>query len=107
MARRIKREESSDDIGEERLVKAELVRLLSSVISAQGLSQRKMAARLGIDQPKISALLNGQTKGYSIERLIGFLVALNQDVTIVVAEHSATSLEPAGVRITNNTALAS
>jgi hypothetical protein len=39
---------------------------------------------MGIDQPKISAMLAGQFRGYSVERLMRFLVALGHDVEIVV-----------------------
>jgi predicted XRE-type DNA-binding protein len=39
---------------------------------------------MGIDQPKISAMRAGQFRGYSVERLMRFLVALGHDVEIVV-----------------------
>lgn len=38
----------------------------------------------GISQPKLSELLNGRFKGYSVERLIHFLNEIGQDVDIVV-----------------------
>jgi hypothetical protein len=39
---------------------------------------------LGIDQPKVSALLRGALRGFSVERLTRFLNALGQDVEIVL-----------------------
>jgi predicted XRE-type DNA-binding protein len=39
---------------------------------------------MGIDQPKVSAMLAGHFRGYSVERLMRFLVALGHDVEIVV-----------------------
>jgi len=39
---------------------------------------------MGIDQPKAPAMLAGQFRGYSVERLIRFLAALGHDVDIVV-----------------------
>ena len=39
---------------------------------------------MGIDKPKVSAMLAGQFRGYSVERLMRFLVALGHDVEIVV-----------------------
>jgi predicted XRE-type DNA-binding protein len=39
---------------------------------------------MGIDQPEISAMLSGYFHGYSVERLMRFLVALGHDVEIVV-----------------------
>ena len=41
---------------------------------------------LGIDQPKVSALLRGKLTGFSTERLIRFLNALGRDVEIVVKD---------------------
>ncbi|HXC26161.1 MAG TPA: XRE family transcriptional regulator [Gemmatimonadaceae bacterium] len=40
------------------------------------------AALLGIDQPSVSKLSHGKLAGFSLERLIGFLRTLNQDIEI-------------------------
>ena len=37
---------------------------------------------MGIDQPKVSAILSGVFRGYSVERLLRFLMALGYDVEI-------------------------
>ena len=42
------------------------------------------AALMGIDQPKVSALLNGHLASFSSERLMRLLTRLGQDVEIVV-----------------------
>ncbi|MDJ0676085.1 MAG: helix-turn-helix transcriptional regulator [Calothrix sp. MO_167.B42] len=68
----------------ELLVKAELVRQISNLIDAKSLTQTEAANILGIDQPKISALLNGKLSGFSTERLFKFLNALGSDVEIRV-----------------------
>jgi len=39
---------------------------------------------LGLSQPNVSALFNGELQGYSQERLIGLLNRLRCDVKIVV-----------------------
>jgi len=39
---------------------------------------------LGIDQPKVSMLLRGHLTGFSIERLMRFLLLLGQDIRITV-----------------------
>ena len=39
---------------------------------------------MGIDQPKVSALLNGRLANFSSERLMRLLIALGQDVEIIV-----------------------
>ena len=69
---------------EEMLLKAQLVRLLSQAIKAKGLNQYQAAEVLGIDQPKISALVRGQFRGYSLERLFKFLNAVDLDVEVNV-----------------------
>lgn len=69
---------------EEHLVKAGLVLKIGKAIRARGMTQAEAAGALGIDQPKVSALLRGQFRGYSVERLMRFLVALGHDVEIVV-----------------------
>ena len=68
----------------EMLAKARIVSQIGHIIQVRKLTQVQAAELLGIDQPKISALLRGHFKGYSQERLIGFLTKLGMDVEIVV-----------------------
>ncbi|MFN6558783.1 MAG: helix-turn-helix domain-containing protein [Nostoc sp. ChiSLP01] len=72
--------ENSDEL----LVKAELARKISSIITKQKMAQAQAAEVLGIDQPKVSALINGKLSGFSTVRLFRFLNALGRDVEIVV-----------------------
>ena len=69
---------------EEALAKAELARRIGSIIKRRRLSQARAAAVLGIDQPKVSALLRGKLAGISTDRLLRFLNALDRDVEIVI-----------------------
>jgi predicted XRE-type DNA-binding protein len=69
---------------DEHLIKAGLVVKIGKIIQARKLTQVAAARIMGIDQPKVSAMLNGQFRGYSVERLMRCLVALGQDVEIVV-----------------------
>jgi predicted XRE-type DNA-binding protein len=66
------------------LAKAELVQRIRSLIEERKLTQAKAARLLGIDQPKVSALIRGRVDGYSIDRLFRFLNALGQQVEITV-----------------------
>ena len=68
----------------EMLAKARIVAQIGRIIQDRKLTQVQAADLLGIDQPKVSALLRGHFKGYSQERLIGFLTKLGMDVEIVV-----------------------
>ena len=69
---------------EERLAKAGLAFEIERAIRKRGLTQEETGNILGIDQPKVSALRNGRLSGFSVERLIRFLNALDRDVEIVV-----------------------
>jgi predicted XRE-type DNA-binding protein len=92
MSKEIKVQSSSGNIfadlgfanADELLIKAELVRQISNLIDAKNLTQAEAAKMLGIDQPKVSALLNGKLSGFSTERLFRFLNALGSDVEIRV-----------------------
>src|SRR3989304_2135500 len=70
---------------EQALVKARLAYEIEKRIRKRGLTQAGAGKALGIDQPKVSALRNGRLSGFSVERLIRFLNALNRDVEIVVS----------------------
>jgi len=72
---------------EEYLVKAKLAYEIAQLIKEKKLTQRKAAEILGIDQPKISALLKGKLAGFSIERLFRFFAMLNQDIEIIIKPH--------------------
>ncbi len=70
--------------------KADLVHRISVLIEARGLTQMRAAELLGITQPKVSALLRGRLEGFSMDRLVRFLNALDQDVKISVRPKAKT-----------------
>ncbi|HYL47418.1 MAG TPA: helix-turn-helix transcriptional regulator [Candidatus Limnocylindrales bacterium] len=69
---------------EEMHTKARLAVAINQILSSLGLSQAAAARRLTINQPKISALANYRLDGFSVERLMHFLNALDRDVEIVI-----------------------
>ena len=69
---------------EEELAKAQLASRIREVVRRRRLTQVAAAAVMGIDQPKVSALLNGRLTNFSSERLMRLLTRLGQDVEIVV-----------------------
>ncbi len=69
---------------EEASAKAEIASRICDIIAARRLSQTRAAAILGVDQPKVSALMRGRLEGFSSERLFRFLNALDRDVEIVI-----------------------
>ena len=68
----------------EELAKADLTICIAQLLTERKLSQKQAASLLGIDQPKVSALLSGKLKGFSTERLLRFINRLGQDVEIVI-----------------------
>jgi predicted XRE-type DNA-binding protein len=86
---------------DERQTKLRLAYALNSIMDERRLSQaappsakregparqrhdRAAATRLGVNQPKVSALRNYKLEGFSVERLMTFLNALDRDVEIVI-----------------------
>jgi predicted XRE-type DNA-binding protein len=68
----------------EALAKAKLAYRIAALISSAGWTQVEASKKLGIDQPKVSALLRGRLSGFSLERLFRFLNQLGQDVQISI-----------------------
>ena len=95
MKKKIEFERSSGnvfaDIGlpnpEEHLIKASLVLKIDRLMKQRGLKQVEAAKLFGVKQPDVSKMLRGEFRQFSVERLMHFLVALGQDVDIVVRPH--------------------
>jgi predicted XRE-type DNA-binding protein len=69
---------------DERQTKLRLAHAINRVIARRRLTQAAAAEKLGVSQPKVSALANYRLDGFSVERLMIFLTALDQDVEIVI-----------------------
>jgi predicted XRE-type DNA-binding protein len=72
---------------DEALMKAEVALVIGKLIRQMDLTQAQVAKKLGIDQPKVSLLLRGRLRDFSIMRLFRFLHALEQDIKIVISPH--------------------
>jgi predicted XRE-type DNA-binding protein len=95
----IEYEEGSDnvfaDLGlsnpEEALAKSQLAWEIAKIIKKRKLTQARVAKILKIAQPKVSLLLRGYLKSFSLERLFRFLNDLGQNIYIKItpaARHS-------------------
>jgi predicted XRE-type DNA-binding protein len=69
---------------ETRQIKLRLAHAIDGIIAQDGLTQAVAAKKLGVTQSKVSALANYKLDGFSVERLMIFLTALDQDVEIVI-----------------------
>ena len=79
----------------EHLLKAQLVFKIDTLMKKRRLKQVEAARLFGIRQPDVSKMLRGDFRQFSVERLLRFLVALGQDVEIVVKPHRDTNHAPA------------
>jgi predicted XRE-type DNA-binding protein len=68
----------------ERQTKTRLAVAINRIIKGRSLKQAEAALLLGVPQPKVSALVNYRLDGFSVEKLMDFIVALGRDVEIVV-----------------------
>ena len=71
---------------EEASAKAQLAHKITKIIERRKLTQAEAATLLEVDQPKVSALKRGRLSGFSLDRLVRFLVLLGNDVEIVVRQ---------------------
>jgi predicted XRE-type DNA-binding protein len=71
---------------DEALLKAQLASRIAQAISAKKLTQAEAGRQLGIDQPKVSALLRGRLKGFSTDRLLKYVRLLGSDVEVILRD---------------------
>jgi predicted XRE-type DNA-binding protein len=69
---------------ESMLVKARLIAKITEILDEHGMTQISAARLLGLSQPKLSQMLNGQFRGFSERKLMDYLTSLGRDVQIVV-----------------------
>ena len=68
----------------QRQAKLRLAHALNQVLDERKLTQVEAAKVLAVTQPKVSALRRYKLAGFSVERLMTLLTALDQDVEIVI-----------------------
>jgi predicted XRE-type DNA-binding protein len=69
---------------EEALLKAKLARAIGAAIREQELTPAAAAGVLGLDPPKVVAMMRGRLVEFPVERLLRCFTALERDVTITV-----------------------
>jgi predicted XRE-type DNA-binding protein len=75
----------------------ELTRQIYNRIKTLALTQIQAGARLRISQPDVSKLMNGRHSGYSVERLLALLNALEMDVDILVRPRAGSRIHRQGI----------
>src|SRR5690348_6663964 len=72
------------DQPEELLARAKLMHEVGMLIKASKLTQKEIAKKLGISQPKVSMLVSGQLAAFSNDTLIHYLYLIGCDVKITI-----------------------
>ena len=78
------------DMPEEMLAKARISQIIVQIITKSHLTQKQAAEVLGMTQPKVSLVMNGRLEGFSLERLIMAMTALDRDVEIRIRKKPRT-----------------
>jgi predicted XRE-type DNA-binding protein len=74
---------------EEDMLKVKIAHAITVTVRRRGLTQAEAGRIIKVDQAKVSALLRGRLRGFSVERLVLFLVALGRDVDIMISKEHA------------------
>lgn len=69
---------------DEMLTKSKLVSKIVEIIEARGWTQMQAAQIVGLPQPKLSRMLNGQFRGISQAKMLECLARLGRNIQIVV-----------------------
>lgn len=69
---------------EEALAKAGLAQAIAETIERRGLTQEEAGRIMGLDQPKVSAIVRGRLSGFTQDRLTRCVLALGDDIEITV-----------------------
>lgn len=72
---------------DDRLARSKLGVHVYKLLADRQLTQREIAALLGIKQPEVSHLMNGHFNRFTTDKLLGFLKRLDRKVTIQISPH--------------------
>jgi predicted XRE-type DNA-binding protein len=76
--------ENAEELG----TKLRLSVVINKILEERKLTQTEAARVLGVNQPKVSALMSYKLEGFSVERLMHFATALEHDVVIEIRPHA-------------------
>ena len=67
-----------------RNVKLQILNIIRETIRKSQWSQMTAAKVIGVDQPKVSQIINGKATGFSLERLLVFLLRLHCKIELSI-----------------------
>ncbi len=84
-------EDLGSEDSNEMLVKAQLAAAIKELIESKSMTQMQAAEAIGLPQPKLSRLLNGQFRGVSVAKMMEAISGLGRDVQIVIGPERFTT----------------
>jgi predicted XRE-type DNA-binding protein len=66
------------------LAKAQFASRIRQIIGERGWTQSKAAKVMGVDQPKVSAIVRGRLRSFTLDRLLTYLARLNVTVSFTM-----------------------
>lgn len=64
--------------------KIDIAAEITLTVGKLGITQGEAAALMGTDQAKVSAIMRGRVTGFTLDRLLGFLLALGRDIEVSI-----------------------
>jgi predicted XRE-type DNA-binding protein len=74
---------------DEMLVKAQFASTIQDIMDSRGLTQIQAAEMMGLPQPKLSRLLNGNFRGVSEFKMLECIAHLGRDIHITIGPESS------------------
>jgi predicted XRE-type DNA-binding protein len=66
-------------------LKIDPARAIATTLKRRDLAQVEAAKIIGVDESKVSAVIRGRVTGYSVDRLVRYLIALGNDVDVQIS----------------------
>lgn len=73
------------------MLKIDIAAAITGTIQRHELTQEDAAQILGTDQAKVSSIVRGRVKGFSVGRLMTYLLMLGQDIDIRISKKAKKS----------------
>ena len=83
-------------------IKLQILGIIRETIRENKWSQMTAAKIIGVDQPKVSQIINGKATGFSLERLLVFLLRLRCKIKLSVTVEKLGPTHADDVAIQNN-----
>lgn len=92
-------------LDEKERLKLDIAHEIVNIIAKSDLTQAEIAKVIGTDQAKVSNLTRGRLKGFSLERLVLYLLRLGYDVDVHISHQRRAQPDKGEARVHHATAV--